>query len=570
MKDDSGVKAAHSNFVSAASIFAGLADYVSANFSSSPSPDFANDLLKPLEQVMAAQAVEALLARVIRQAKATGSPGLAAKVAQQCSNDYDAAMPAVKAHPLLSKQWLALVTAKKHFYRGEANFWQSEIDMKADKYGTQVAWLYVAEDEFRKATAGLPEAAERLKVIQSKCSTAVKDNQKVYRELVPKRESLPPIPVPTNAIVNVKSTLPNYMELPSCGPELFSTVASIELSNALTDYRQQRSELTDELVKRLRASTQTTVEKLGEWNLPAAIEISLNPDALPQTLLDAVSGVRDSGGMAKITAEMDELPALRLKVLTALDSATKLLDNEECDDATNRKTHGDRWTPKPSAELNTETRAKGDKYRAVLKNAEASDQTVAHGFEDVKPALATLLKSPAEISETLPAAIDRTASGSDIALNELRERIVELDRLREERDKIERDIGTCTDSDDPNSMLSQVDGDYATAFQQRLTSRYGEFSTAVNTVVERTSQVLNTTEIANGNFCSSRAGNANQAREDAISQLLTGYEKFKETLANVQEGANFYKKLGGLADDYLKNCTTFLRNATSRKSVNFE
>lgn len=87
----------------------------------------------------------------------------------------------------------------------------------------------------------------------------------------------------------------------------------------------------------------------------------------------------------------------------------------------------------------------------------------------------------------------------------------------------------------------------------------------VDDVVASTATALNETEIANGEFVNSRAGNANKEREHAVTKLLTAAETFTELCSNSQEAEGFYSKIEGMAKKLNQKVTDFCDSRRSEK-----
>ena len=79
------------------------------------------------------------------------------------------------------------------------------------------------------------------------------------------------------------------------------TNARQPVSRAKSKYEGERNAKVQELVQKLRDSTQETCTKLSDWGLPGAIEVEENPGGVPQSLLDNSRVVIAQGGVQKIT-----------------------------------------------------------------------------------------------------------------------------------------------------------------------------------------------------------------------------------------------------------------------------
>jgi hypothetical protein len=252
LRNEVGCKDAADHCKKAAGYFTGLVEFVEANFSSSPSPDFDKEKLQFLATLSKAQGLECVLQKVYRDCKAEScSPVLAAKISNMASSDFGDAVSFAKQTKVLGR-FVGDVTAKQQLYKGEAFYWQGEVEVKSGNggYGKQVTRLEVAAREMSAAASTLAWAGDRVQRVQSALKEAKKDNNVVYMERTPSEDDLPDIGVlPKHMIASsMMRQLPDWAA--SCGPGLFAALISVELSRAAEDYRQQRSDVVERITKK--------------------------------------------------------------------------------------------------------------------------------------------------------------------------------------------------------------------------------------------------------------------------------------------------------------------------------
>lgn len=592
LKSDPGVKDGIASCKAAAGLLLGLQEYVASNFSSSPSPDFDKGVLQFFTTLMGAQGLECVLAKVFRDCKGGKSPVLAAKIANQAAKDFGEALAFLKSYPVLDKRFRAEIAAKENYYRGESHYWQGEVDVisGAERYGKQVSRLEVAHKYIAAAAADAPWARERCERVKVKLEAASKDNRIVYMERTLDEASLEDIGLmPAHMIMSTLSKdLPDFAA--ECAPGLFAALVSVELTRSAEEFRKQQGEVVDRLVSKLSDSRQRCVFSLGSWNLPAALDVTDNPDQVPPKLIEASNLVQQRGGIGSIVSTIDSMPAKRRGIQAIVDEAIRMLDDEEREESDLGLKHKDKWTLRPSSDLTAKTRDEGKKIVALLGSAETGDKTIAARFDSARDGITVLSGSPADIAASLPSAVERSSSGSSKAVGVLREKLAILEALRTETDALEKAIRDAGSQDDIIAALTNPDLSAATVIQQKVTAvswvgRRGyrtdmltvcarlvqvqefvdTYEVQVDDVVAKTSTALNETEVANGEFVGSRAGNANREREEAVTKLLTASETFTELCSNAQEAEGFYAKIEGMAKKLNQKVADFCDSRRSEK-----
>lgn len=566
LKTDDGMKTSIDNFQKAAGYFKQLKATVEGIFGGRPpSSDLDPNLLDALWKIMLAQAQEAIITKSIASKM---KDGLVAKLCMAGASMYGDAATAASSRKEL-KLWVPVLKAKNDYLQSVAQYRQGNIDVAADKYGPQLARLRESVTIGRRAlemSTGTP-VSSMVKAHCDKVTGVLKEaennNKLIYNAAVPALSSLPAIT--GQAVASADRPLPEFETEAVRGPDPFDKLLPFSVAKGVTDYKQSAADHVSSLVEKVRQSTRECVTALAEMNLPAAIQVSEHPDALPDSLLQQGQEINGKGGVEALTQMLDGLEEPRKKVVDMLDEADRLLQAEEREDSDMRQKHGARWTRTPSNELTGKTREEGTKFRTWLQQAIEGDGKIKQKFDENKSGIVVLCKPPDELNAIIPKAtgtLQRTASGRDASgVEDLKALLTQLDQLRVQRDGLETKLEQAKENDHIQELLLQhADGsvDQPSLFAQQLSSVYGALETEVNQSVAKTTEVLSETRQANQVFVAGReSGQANE-REGMVADLGVRYETALELFSNLEEGHKFYGKLFTMCKKYHNKVSDFV------------
>jgi len=192
---------------------------------------------------------------------------------------------------------------------------------------------------------------------------------------------------------------------------------------------------------------------------------------------------------------------------------------------------------------------------------------VQQRFEDMREALVVLGQSPAQLSQSLPTAV-QSGSVDTAAVATLKTCLSSLDRLRLTREAIERELLTFLETDDVTPVLMADDAAGAVedgVFQAQLQARYGGMMERCHAATHETGDVLARTREANSQFTVGR-GSASSERERMVSDLQQKFEDWKELKSNLLEGEKFYGGLTTVVLKYHNKCKDFVGARRTEKT----
>ncbi|GAV02217.1 hypothetical protein RvY_12811 [Ramazzottius varieornatus] len=194
---DDGLKIAQKYFQLSSGVFQYIKDHVHAVIPQDPTPDFSQNTLEALGQLMLAQAQEVCF---MKAAKDKMKETVIAKVAAQTSDFYANATKLMQkdtARSCWDKEWIPLVASKHHGYIAMAHYYQSLSHKASQEFGEELGHLTIAMNEIiasRKQFDNVhwPFRNAEL-IIQKAYESAKRDNDFIYHVVVPEAKNLAPI-----------------------------------------------------------------------------------------------------------------------------------------------------------------------------------------------------------------------------------------------------------------------------------------------------------------------------------------------------------------------------------------
>lgn len=539
---DEGLKSGAVNFVMSARLLHHLIAFVKANFRAAPCLDFKTELLQAKCSLMAAQAQEIFWYKTVTENKKNS---IIAKLAAEAASTYEKVAGQLSKCNEMEKSWTTLAFAKKFFYLAEAQYRQALADKEEDKYGAAIARLNYAQGIANQALkygsqVRWEDARALHDIIAQTMHQAQKDNQIIYIQIVPDFKTLPA--VDGHSMVQLDKELPDYTSPELMGKDLFEALIPAGVAQAAARYKEARQVVTNKLVADLREATAAGITQLQELNLPGALEAVLSPVAVPKSLLDHSAAIREAGGLDALKEQIQILPSHSGNCLEILEESRRLLDKEEGEDRAMQQQYGQRWARRPSRELTGKTWDEANKFQGVLDKSTDSDRQVLERFNKAEGGILILCKSEADIKAVLPASNPSQAANSE-GVKALRELLARLDRLRTQRDQLEKTVREKETADSIVSVLmetgtSKPEGQ---VFDEQLAAMYGEFRPQVDKLVDETTQALQQIKAANDRF--TKGDGSLGEREKMINDLDQKFAEYMELKNNAEEGAKFYGNL---------------------------
>ncbi|KAF5377377.1 hypothetical protein D9757_008033 [Collybiopsis confluens] len=458
-----GIKRAAANFQCASGTFQYLRTIVLPTFLFPPSEedcpiDLSSPFIHVLEYLTLAQAQECFW----QKAKIDNrTNGLVSKLAAGTMDLYGKALtaaleatPAVKH--MFPSDWLAHIEAKRCHFEAVAYYRKSREEVENSRYGPEIAYLTLARSAIQKGYDVARKAkifAALLNDIQAEMAKketarAERDNDLIYHHDMPPTSSLPVIQPLIVAQPATPKELSNPHLLVATNEMLFSSLMGWGTREAINIYNDRKKNLIEEdLVNPAKESRQLAERTLQSLSLPASLDALERHIGLPPSLLKKAEEVRLEDGPAKIEAAIEDLYRLSRQNSKLLNEAMDILDHEASEDESAR---GSMLLDRaPSHEANAHVVEKERRYRAILNQAAASDETIRVKWDQWDRNITELTWDEADLEASVPSSTKQARSSeTEARARELRTFLESLDEIQEDRENLIRRARALADVDD--------------------------------------------------------------------------------------------------------------------------
>ncbi|CAH8628319.1 unnamed protein product [Dicrocoelium dendriticum] len=523
LKDPNGLKQAVVALKTASGVFEFLASNCSM-FGSSAG-DLLMDVMVAYGTVMQAQAQECVF---LRAEQANMPSTLVAKLASKTREYYDdglkrCTVSSIKSH--IPRDWLNNLSGKLQLFSALAQYHQSKVCDESRAIGERVARLMVAYD-LMKTAARAGHRQHMVEQIKRERDSASKDNDLVYHEHVPNAKDLAPVPT-EGALGKIELQLPL---LKGEVPDLFTALLPLGVlearKHATTIYRSLLAAETH----RLREATNALNAVMCSLNLPAAIQLSSSEQNY-DSILQGAARIRQQGGADRLREQVFSLPDSAERNRQILRQQANTLDDEEKTDENLRKQFGERWTRKPSKELNEQWRKDIQKMLNFLVETEKTDAMLANRFEEQAYFYELLSKTDLEIVGAIKDAQDGSGSsptGNESSRQALAQVCSQIETLKGDRHSL------CDQFEAlqlPESILNQLFECYRT--QGKVTEQF--VLDALNVELQGSRECVRASE---------------RRQEELLSELQTKYESHFGHRSSTEAGGSLITRLNAAVDSF--------------------
>ncbi|KAJ3016455.1 bck1-like resistance to osmotic shock [Thoreauomyces humboldtii] len=635
--ESSGLKMAFNYFQAAAGLFL----YINDNFLHAPSLDLSRDSIKTLHDLMLGQAQECFLEKVLLEKK-TGA--LVAKLAAQAAHVYQSVVDGFSNESIraqIDKAWIELTKVKVKYFQALAMYHKSMQSEASGKYGENVAYLTSAELTAKEAnklatafagsypsftvsaiaatntsaqkghataaSAALLEATvTNLNVITERKKVAIRDNDMIYHDSVPKVETLSPVEK-MNAVkptsfadicANGQADIPKII-----GADIFQKLVPLAVHESASLYSEEKAKLLRAEQERVDNANGELQASLESMNLVATLDklkrLSKSPGSRNETITVPEEArrwceeVRASENAGTRTDELLELLAgFKIKVKQILDELSLSLDKEQHDCETYRAKFGELWRQEPSAKLTAKMREDIRQHRDSFEKANATDGLHEAGLKDSQANIDILRREPNEVHAALVELVTSAPSkrGSQVAnlidgaddnsggfgvLNEqimiekMDGLLVRLRALKKERTDLVEELKSTLHNDDISSLLLLNKGKDAQVFQAEL-SKFKPIQGRLTANLHAHEQFLRD---LGADFTKLEASSESIKAIDATERRKTAvlkdwgrsFEQWKQVKDGLTRGIQFYTGLGDLVESLRSEVTRFVNERAAER-----
>ncbi|KAI8919290.1 BRO1-like domain-containing protein [Powellomyces hirtus] len=634
-----GLKVAFNYFQAAAGLFL----YINENFLHAPSLDLSRDSIKTLHDLMLGQAQECFLEKVLLEKK---QGALVAKLAAQAAHVYQQVADgfvneAIRAQ--IDRAWIELTKVKVKYFQALSLYHKSMQSETDGKYGESVAYLTsaeaIAKDATKMGTAfagsfpsftvsaiaapstsgskghttaaaqALLEATKtNLNLITERKTVAIRDNDMIYHDAVPKVETLPSVEKlnavkPTSFADICANGQADIQKI--IGADIFQKLVPLAVHESASLYSEEKAKLLRAEQERVDSANGEFQATLESMNLVPTLEklkrLSKSSThrtdgmAVPDEIFRFASDVQASDTAGKRAEELLELlDGFKRKVREVLDEMGFSLDKEQHECEAMRAKFNELWSQEPSGQLTSRMREEIRQHRDSFEKAMGTDGVLQGNLEESK-SIIDILRRPrdgieASFAERLSTSgsakrgsqianlIDGTDDGS-AGLGILNEQIMiekmdgllsRLRSLKKERSDLVEELKTKLHQDDISSLLLLNKNKEAHVFQAEL-SKFKPLQGRLSANLQAHSQFLR--DLANDfnklqtSSDTIRSIEVTEKKKMAlVKEWEHSYQLWKEAKDGLNRGIQFYSSLGDLVESLRSSVNDFVNRREQERA----
>jgi hypothetical protein len=290
---------------------------------------------------------------------------------------------------------------KHKYFLSLAQYHHALSDIAAEEIGHALARLTIAETAAREAqrtipylnayTATLPSDSvtiftdtvkSHLSIITDAKSTAQKDNDFIFHQLVPSEPQLPAIGKLSLAKPTSLTDLYKADDVQRIiGGDLFAKLIPMSVTQSASMYSEEKAKVLRAEQEKSDVADGEFVAALDHLQLPASLkrfteskeDILLELRKPPQVVKDLAREIAGGERMERTANLVNKLQHLRTKARDGIQNALKQIDEEERECENMRGKYGSDWIQVPSARLNGSLRQELRGHADTLSQAQTND-----------------------------------------------------------------------------------------------------------------------------------------------------------------------------------------------------
>ncbi|XP_054011756.1 tyrosine-protein phosphatase non-receptor type 23 isoform X1 [Hylaeus anthracinus] len=578
-----GMKIACAHFQCAAWAF----EHLKNSYPQPSGVDLAPELMTFMHQLCLAQAQECILEKSMLDNR---KPTIVAKVARQIVDYFTLALTTLEqggsedgtisdtVGTKIYKSWKRYVKFKKAYHLAVTHLYQGLAAEEQRKMGERVAFYNVALASLNEAqliyanakgSIGITGAADEKTiveealtftndVIEGKRKAAKNENEFIYHEEVPEKETLPT--VKGASLVKGISFSINDPEV--SGPDIFARLVPMKVHEASSLYSEEKAKILRSVGGKVEEKDQQLntylaslkLEHMSLWDTDVqTTEWERLP--LPDELVERCAALNAKQHVIQDLVDiMEKLSDTSQDVEKILKEIKKLLLDEELKEKQYQDTVGKR----PPSIVATDLTREAKKYEEAHNKASESNHALHKAITMHVKNLKLLAQPLAELITHIPSPSayfseqNSEKSHSAIELErmhtkELKRILNKVDEMRRQRNELHGKLRDSIAQDDLTRLLVTATSDSGPLdrlFADQL-SKHQTVVTLIDQNLSAQDNILAALTDAYAQTANVRKGVEEilKRREHTITSLIASYDAYEDLLAKSSKGLEFYRKL---------------------------
>lgn len=569
-----GMKMACAHFQCAAWAF----EHLKNSYPQPSGVDLAPELMTFMHQLCLAQAQECILEKSMLDNR---KPTIVAKVARQIVDYFNLALATLEqggsedgtisdtVGTKIYKSWKYYLKFKKAYHLAVTYLYQGLAAEEQRKMGERVAFYNAALASLNEAQliySNIPGEKTTIEealtftndVIEGKRKAAKNENEYIYHEEVPEKETLPTV----KGAPLVKGISFSINDPEVSGPDIFARLIPMKVHEASSLYSEEKAKILRSVGSKIeekdqQLNTYLTSLKLEHMNLwdPDVQTTEWERLPLPDELVERCAALNAKQHIIQELLDiMEKLSDTSQDVEKILKEIKKLLLEEEQKEKEYQEMVGKR----PPSIVATDLTREAKKYEEAHNKASESNHALHKAITMHVKNLKLLSQPLAELMVHIPSPSaylseqNTEKSHSAIELErmhtkELKRILNKVDEMRRQRNELHTKLRDSIAQDDLTRLLVTATSDSGPLdrlFADQL-SKHQTLVTLIEQNLTAQDNILAALTDAYAQTANVRKGVEEilKRREHTISSLIASYDAYEDLLAKSSKGLEFYRKL---------------------------
>ncbi|XP_076168588.1 tyrosine-protein phosphatase non-receptor type protein myopic isoform X2 [Ptiloglossa arizonensis] len=578
-----GMKMACAHFQCAAWAF----DHLKNSYPQPSGVDLALELMTFMHQLCLAQAQECILEKSMLDNR---KPTIVAKVARQIVDYFTLALTTLEqggsedgtisdtVGAKIYKSWKRYVKFKKAYHLAVTHLYQGLAAEEQRKMGERVAFYNVALASLNEAQLiyanakgqiGITGAADEKTiveealtftndVIEGKRKAAKNENEFIYHEEVPEKETLPTV----KGASLVKGISFSINDPAVSGPDIFARLVPMKVHEASSLYSEEKAKILRSVGGKIEEKDQQLNTYLASLKLE---HMSLwDPDIqttewerlpLPDELVERCAALNAKQHVIQDLVDiMGKLSDTSQDVEKILKEIKKLLLDEELKEKQYQDTVGKRPPSIVATDLTREAKKYEEAHNKASESNHALHKAITMHVKNLKVLAQPLAELIAHIPSPSAYLSEQNSEKSHSAIElermhtkELKRILNKVDEMRRQRNELHAKLRDSIAQDDLTRLLVTATSDSGPLdrlFADQL-SKHQTVVTLIEQNLAAQDNILAALTDAYAQTANVRKGVEEilKRREHTVTSLIASYDTYEDLLAKSSKGLEFYRKL---------------------------
>lgn len=569
-----GMKMACAHFQCAAWAF----EHLKNSYPQPSGVDLAPELMTFMHQLCLAQAQECILEKSMLDNR---KPTIVAKVARQIVDYFNLALTTLEqggsedgtisdtVGTKIYKSWKHYLKFKKAYHLAVTYLYQGLAAEEQRKMGERVAFYNAALASLNEAQliySNIPGEKATIEealtftndVIEGKRKAAKNENEYIYHEEVPEKETLPTV----KGAPLVKGISFSINDPEVSGPDIFARLIPMKVHEASSLYSEEKAKILRSVGSKIEERdqqlntylTSLKLEHMSLWD-PDAQTTEWERLPLPDELVERCAALNAKQHIIQELLDiMGKLSDTSQDVEKILKEIKKLLLDEEQKEKEYQDTVGKRPPSIVATDLTREAKKYEEAHNKASESNHALHKAVTMHVKNLKVLSQPLADLMAHIPSPSAYLSEQNTEKSHSAIElermhtkELRRILNKVDEMRRQRNELHAKLRDSISQDDLTRLLVTATSDSGPLdrlFADQL-SKHQTLVTLIDQNLAAQDNILAALTDAYAQTANVRKGVEEilKRREHTISSLIASYDAYEDLLAKSSKGLEFYRKL---------------------------